>query len=66
MESVAGLPWNQWQLCRGIGGNFAVEYAGNNIREDGQGSPSVYSVVLQGVLWCGDVCTVHDYVTSFV
>src|SRR6266566_3190848 len=24
---VAGLPWNRWQLCRGIGGSFAVEYA---------------------------------------
>jgi hypothetical protein len=27
MESVASLAWNQWQLCRGIGGNFRAEYA---------------------------------------
>jgi hypothetical protein len=25
MESVATLPWNQWQLSRGIGGSFRVE-----------------------------------------
>ena len=22
---VAGFPWNQWQLCYGISGNFRVE-----------------------------------------
>ena len=28
VESVAILPWNRWPLWRGIGGRFAVEYAG--------------------------------------
>ena len=23
---MAGLPWNQWQACRGISGSFAVEW----------------------------------------
>ena len=27
VESVAGLPWNGWQLCYGISGSFRVEYA---------------------------------------
>jgi hypothetical protein len=27
VESVATLPWNQWQDCSGISGNFGVEYA---------------------------------------
>jgi hypothetical protein len=27
MESVAALPWNQWQDSPGIGGIFGVEYA---------------------------------------
>jgi hypothetical protein len=26
MESMATLPWNQWQLSRGMGGNLAVEW----------------------------------------
>ena len=25
VESVAGLPWNEWQLCYGISGSFAME-----------------------------------------
>jgi hypothetical protein len=25
MESVAALPWNQWQACYGISGSFRVE-----------------------------------------
>jgi len=25
---VAAFAWNRWQLCRGIGGSFRVEYAG--------------------------------------
>src|SRR2546429_9888357 len=24
-SGVAGFPWNQWQLCYGISGNFRVE-----------------------------------------
>jgi hypothetical protein len=24
LREVAGLPWNQWQDSRGIGGSFAV------------------------------------------
>lgn len=28
MESVAGLPWNRWQLCYGISGRVRPEYAG--------------------------------------
>ena len=31
VESVATFAWNQWQLSRGISGNFAVEYADNPI-----------------------------------
>lgn len=27
VESVAGLPWNGWQLCYGISGNIRPEYA---------------------------------------
>jgi hypothetical protein len=27
MESVAALPWNQWQASPGIGGMFGMEYA---------------------------------------
>lgn len=27
MEWAATLPWNRWQLSRGLGGNFHVEYA---------------------------------------
>ena len=27
MDSVATFAWNGWQLCRGMGGNFRVEYA---------------------------------------
>ena len=27
MESVAGLPWNGWQLCYGISGRLRAEYA---------------------------------------
>ena len=27
VESVAGLPWNRWQLCYGIGGRLRLEYA---------------------------------------
>jgi hypothetical protein len=26
VESVAVLPWNQWQLSRGISGKFTVEW----------------------------------------
>src|SRR4029453_9488125 len=25
VESVAGFPWNRWQVSRGISGNFRVE-----------------------------------------
>ena len=27
VESVAGLPWNGWQLCYGISGRIRLEYA---------------------------------------
>ena len=27
MESVAGIPWNEWPVCRGIGGRNGLEYA---------------------------------------
>ena len=25
LESLAAFVWNQWQACRGMGGNFAME-----------------------------------------
>jgi hypothetical protein len=25
LGGVAGLPWNRWQLCRGISGSFRLE-----------------------------------------
>lgn len=27
MELVAAFPWNRWQVCYGIDGNFHAEYA---------------------------------------
>jgi hypothetical protein len=29
LESMANFAWNQWQPCRGIGGNYRLEYANN-------------------------------------
>jgi hypothetical protein len=31
VEQVAAFPWHQWQLYRGIGGSFGVEYANIHI-----------------------------------
>jgi hypothetical protein len=63
VESVAALPWNQWQDCYGISGSFGVEYAhgwgyehkrvnhgrGECARdEDGDGLCEVYVHTMEG------------------
>ncbi len=45
-ESVAAFAWNQWQLCRGMGGSFAMESVAGFVRNthvvtDRSGEPLV-------------------------
>ena len=51
---VAGFPWNQWQLCYGISGNFRVEQVAALAWNRWQDSPGIsgsfgveYAVPLQ-------------------
>jgi len=38
LESVATIAWNQWQPCRGIGGNLRVESVATIVWNMQQGS----------------------------
>jgi hypothetical protein len=38
---VAGFPWNQWQLCYGISGNFRVEQVAAFAWNRWQASPGI-------------------------
>src|SRR5204863_9792198 len=38
---VAGFPWNQWQLCYGISGNFRVEQVAALAWNRWQASPGI-------------------------
>ena len=38
---VAGFPWNQWQLCSGISGNFRVEQVAALAWNRWQDSPGI-------------------------
>jgi hypothetical protein len=41
VASVAAFPWNQWQLCRGIGGSFRVEQVAALAWNQWQDSPGI-------------------------
>ena len=40
-SGVAGFPWNQWQLCYGISGNFRVEQVAALAWNRWQASPGI-------------------------
>jgi hypothetical protein len=40
-SGVAGFPWNQWQLCYGISGNFRVEQVAALAWNRWQDSPGI-------------------------
>ena len=43
MESVAALPWNQWQLSRGMGGRLRLESVATLVWNTQLGGPNTGS-----------------------